>query len=532
LLRFFALLACVAGCSVNSPGGGSEAGNGLVVGNVIAANGKPAAGAQVALVASSFNPVTGNIDSAAFWDTTDARGGYRFKVAKPGSYNILALQFCDHTRFSIWNLAVGSQGLTVPPDTLSIPGSVKIQLQAGTIQSNGYIYIPGTGIRAGISAGSCSVTLDSIPAGILPSVCYAAANGSDSSVIRYAIPVISSDTVAVVRPSWKYARRLYLNTSAGGAGITGNVYGFPILVRLTAGNFIFSQAQPGGADLQFTKLDNTPLPYEIERWDSVSGMAEVWVKTDTIFGNIDSQFVYMYWGNPSAQAGSNGAAVFDTGNGFTGVWHMNENPAGGTGSIKDRTANGLNATPLGGMTGADLVTGAIGMGLHFNGVSDALYVGQITPDPHFSLSLWVFSNSLGSYQRFIANQSGYTLWYDSDKQGLRVEYHDSTIWRGIPQDGGTVQPMTVGAWYYLTGTFDGNITRLYVNGTQATASNSIGTGIQLKSDSLILGDAWHIGFVNGIMDEIRIEKVARSADWVRLSYMNQKPVDQLVVFGQ
>ena len=183
------------------------------------------------------------------------------------------------------------------------------------------------------------------------------------------------------------------------------------------------------------------------------------------------------------------------------------------------------------MTSADLVTGEIGQGLHFNGTSDALYVGQVSSTDHsFSLSLWVYSNSLSSYQRFIANQSSYTLWFDSYKNGLRVEFHDSTAWRGIPQDGGTVQPMVTGAWYYLTGTFDGNIVRLYVNGAQATTSDSIGTGPWVKNDSLILGDGWHIGFVNGIMDEIRIEKTARSADWIKLCYMNQMSTDKLMVF--
>ena len=38
------------------------------------------------------------------------------------------------------------------------------------------------------------------------------------------------------------------------------------------------------------------------------------------------------------------------------------------------------------------------------------------------------------------------------------------------------------------------------------------------------------GYFEGIIDEAIVARDARSADWLRLSYMNQKPQDALVMF--
>ena len=35
---------------------------------------------------------------------------------------------------------------------------------------------------------------------------------------------------------------------------------------------------------------------------------------------------------------------------------------------------------------------------------------------------------------------------------------------------------------------------------------------------------------NGKIDEVRVEKVARSADWIKLCFMNQREDDKLVRF--
>ena len=89
-------------------------------------------------------------------------------------------------------------------------------------------------------------------------------------------------------------------------------------------NFDFGQAGSDGADIRFTKPDNSFLSFEIERWDPGLKLAEVWVRIDTIRANDTSQYIKMYWGNDIAQQESSDTAVFGTRYGWAGVWHLAE----------------------------------------------------------------------------------------------------------------------------------------------------------------------------------------------------------------
>ena len=161
----------------------------------------------------------------------------------------------------------------------------------------------------------------------------------------------STASVAIPADGWRHLRRFRLNTTALGAGVAGNVAHFPVLVRLTGGNFDFSQAKDDGADIRFAKSDTTFLPYEIERWDPVAGLAEVWVKVDTVHGGDSTQSLTMYWGNTDAADSSNGTAVFDTAAGFAGVWHLSD-----TGdSVHDATGDAFNGTNSGSTASAGMI---------------------------------------------------------------------------------------------------------------------------------------------------------------------------------
>ena len=105
--------------------------------------------------------------------------------------------------------------------------------------------------------------------------------------------------------TWQYSTKVSINTTSGGANVTGDVPNFPALVRLTSTNFTFAQANANGSDIRFSKADGTHLPYEIERWDGTGQLAEIWVLVDNILGNNNQQFIIMYWGKASASDSSN-----------------------------------------------------------------------------------------------------------------------------------------------------------------------------------------------------------------------------------
>ena len=159
--------------------------------------------------------------------------------------------------------------------------------------------------------------------------------------------------------TWAHSRRLLLNTSSTGADISGDVVNFPILLRLNPGNFsYFSQTADGGKDVRFSTSEGTHLPYQIERWvdgTANNDTAEIWIRVETIYGDNFNQSIVMYWGKTGTADSSNGAAVFDTANGFQAVWHMGE----GSDDAVDATVNNYDASRSG---DAARIAGGIGRG--------------------------------------------------------------------------------------------------------------------------------------------------------------------------
>ncbi|MBD3393012.1 MAG: DUF2341 domain-containing protein, partial [Chitinivibrionales bacterium] len=181
-------------------------------------------------------------------------------------------------------------------------------------------------IRTVDGGGSFTVILD--PAG--------GAVGRDTMTIAIEDRGGNTDTVTVV--ALYRGHKVIMNTSPGGADVGTAVYDFPVVVRLTSATFDFTQAEADGSDLRFATSGGTSLPFEIERFDASAQEAEIWVKVDTVLGNNATQYIEMTWGDTDAPGGSDGGAVFDTSNGFVGVWHLSE------GSFADATANGNDGT--------------------------------------------------------------------------------------------------------------------------------------------------------------------------------------------
>jgi hypothetical protein len=324
---------------------------------------------------------------------------------------------------------------------------------------------------------------------------------------------------------------------------------FPVLIRLNAGNFVFLQARSADADLMFTNSNSAALPYEIERWDPAANHAEVWVRVDTVFGNDSNQSITMYWGASTmdsmgslqgpATSPSKGAAVFDTADGFQGVWHMGDNASN---SVRDATANryhGLSpdsARP-------SIADGAIGACRTFDGSRDYITMPNTATGKldfpqkgKYSVSAWVMADTFVDLQQVLVSKGRYQyfLWVDSTSWQF-WEYQDRAGWEASAQQG------TLRQWVLLTGVRDGAAQHLYVNGEPADS-------FSLKSDfnprnttnNLILGRAQDVAtgshanagfcYFRGKIDEVRIMSTTQSPDWVRLCYMNQREDNKLVVF--
>ena len=541
-----ALTALFMTCSsqMQSAGGSSDSGNPRVVATVRNPNGTPAAGVPVRLRHSDYvtppalaKPAINNVDTL-----TDAQGRFAFSGIDTGSYSIEVRE--PAATNSGQGLAVllscaiaGRDTENLGTDTLRPCAAVRGSIDTSGISGKRlFVQVPGLERLVQVDPAG-TFTLSDLPAGLF-SLRIIAVAGSQTTVIRTdQVSAISGDTVGITMSGWNAVKRLFLNTTASGAGISGNVHDFPVLVRLTNKNFNFGQAKAGGSDIRFAKQNGSALPYEIERWDSAGGLAEIWVKVDTVYGNDSTHCLVMYWGNPASASASSSAAVFDTANGFEGVWHLAE-PAHAI--VKDATIHHYDGTPSD--TAPVPVGGAIGIAQSFDGVSNYVEMKgtanstlNFPAHGNYTVSAWAYIDSFktivpglndhidiatkGNFQYNL--QVNGTIWQFA-------EFQDQVGWdivRGNAESG---------KWTYIVGVRDGPQEYLYVNGmcVDSSPGNDPGLAPRDTTKNLCIGrfSGLPLYYFDGKIDEVRISNMSRSADWEKLCYMNQKEYDALVVF--
>lgn len=111
---------------------------------------------------------------------------------------------------------------------------------------------------------------------------------------------------------WKWERAVTLNNGSAPAAS-----GLQSVINLTSSNFDFASARSDGADIRILDTDKaTPLPFWIEAFDKTAQRARVWFKCDVPASA--SKTVYLYSGKDDATPASNGAAVFEFFEDFTG----------------------------------------------------------------------------------------------------------------------------------------------------------------------------------------------------------------------
>lgn len=335
--------------------------------------------------------------------------------------------------------------------------------------------------------------------------------------------------------TWSYHKHVGLNTRpvGGGAAVSGAVLNVPVLVRLDATNFSagFAQSVGRGADLRFTKLgDAVRLPHQIERWDSAGKKAEIWVRVDSVKGNALTTLRF-HWGKAGAADSSNGARVFDTTQGFTAVWHLNESASD---SARDASANRFHAAPT-----ASPGSGAavIGQGRTFDGTSQHFQVPNSAAgklnfplDGVYTLSAWAYIDpNSTAVDRVIAakHDNQYALKISTDARWQFFEYDGNWTIAGASYE--------TGRWTYLTGVMNGRDTYLYVDGLEAESvlDCCAGGGSRNETADFFIGRAGESArrWWWGSIDELRVARVARSADWARLEYQNQRPGATMMLYS-
>jgi hypothetical protein len=332
--------------------------------------------------------------------------------------------------------------------------------------------------------------------------------------------------------AWLHGLRLRLDTGPQGADVAGGVRDFPVSIRLAASDFPFAEASGDGSDIRFSNADGTVLDYQIETWDSKDGKAQIWVRLPLIQGGDAKQWIRMHWGNPSAKSESNGAKVFGKAAGFLGVWHL-----GGAAARANSVGSGNDAVAKR-YQGKEAKAGLLGGADSLAGGDPGGYLdigdGYADLSAGFTYSVWVHPAALNYWAHFLDLGNG--TGYESDNLVLHQVYGSQSIaFQNFTGAGKTTyleadKALVPGRWQWLTVTASGKSFRLYLNGSLAaeTESSAPVSRIERKANFLGTSNPSVGGYFNGILDEPTLAETARSPDWIRLAYANQKPDQSLV----
>ena len=318
-------------------------------------------------------------------------------------------------------------------------------------------------------------------------------------------------------PGWKHSGTMYLLTTPEGANLpaTSVVEGFPLLVRLSRDGFDFSQAKAHGEDIRFADAAGKPLAYQIEEWDAAAGTASIWLRMPTIKGNAH-QAIKMFWGKTDATGESSGAAVFNESNGYLSVFHMADPVKDEVGAL---TAKDTGTTASAGMIGKSRRFDE-GKGINCGENITTFPTGS---NPHSS-EVWFKAEKPNTHPFVWGNEQaqGKVAMVFKSPPHIRMDCYNSA---------GNVEntaPLAMSQWLHVVHTFKDGQSKLYVNGVLDGESKG-GIPLNIRNPARMYIGGWYGNFkFVGDIDEVRVSKVARSADWVRMSYENQKPMQTLV----
>ena len=323
----------------------------------------------------------------------------------------------------------------------------------------------------------------------------------------------------------KYARKFTVTFSgyAGSAPLTD----FPVLVRVSTNSpvgFSYADCQkPNGGDLRFADASGNLLPSEVDTWNT-NGQSLVWVKVPTLSASTKISAYYGWAFAPSVEATN----VWDSG--YVGVWHLGESAL----PLKESSGTSTDFTESADSQEILAATGAVGGAVDFAAGTRysrllALDDDDLDGFTDFTVEMWTKQESpCSDYQPYLlaktaSSQYAYIFYQNRAAQSafkIGIDGLDSgNIITGI------AMTPSMDSWTHQTVVRDTAKDKAFafLNG------NPVSDGVTLTSTSAITSSTspLYLGNANGNspssgfpgqIDELRISKVARSADWVKATH--------------
>jgi len=260
-------------------------------------------------------------------------------------------------------------------------------------------------------------------------------------------------------------------------------------------------AQPGTAGLP----DLPVTTYTYDRYGNVLTAVEQ-------VGSVSRTTATVY--DPAGRKVADSLSTAGSGGGPSGLVAAYGFEEGAGSSIADGSGNANNGT----ISGAGWTTaGRFGKALTFDGLDDSVAVADaasLDMTNALTLSAWVKPDAImGRWQHVITKEHGANAAYAMKADGnfsrpdLGLNRTDSSWWYA----NGT-SALTSGQWAHVTGTWDGQVMRLYINGVWVRSTSMSGS-IFTSTGVLRIGGTAALGaseFFDGTVDEVRIYNRALS----------------------
>ena len=289
---------------------------------------------------------------------------------------------------------------------------------------------------------------------------------------------------------------------------------FPVLIKLNAANvcgFAHGQCGRGGADLRFSDAaeGGNELFYEIEKWDEAAATATsfIWVRMRSL---LPGSSIWMWWGNPKANAPEAAFAQSTWAPAYQAVWHLSD-------KNKDSTRHGRLLAVAQDRRGTETVHGVAGEAQRFDPdaelVCTNINTGSAGP---YAIMAWVQNAPGQSYKDW-----GASVWrFAGSAHGLDITAAGNYRMNWFNDVGAVESDLHVQADGYhclLSTVTSGGRTATLFNDGAATFPVRSCAGQRLDGVFRLGHTSYHAHWV-GCIDEVRVMSTAVSSDYATAAY--------------
>ncbi len=534
LLSAFAFWACSTS-ETTALGNSAESGNPEIAGVLRFSNGEPAAKVRVTLVPAEYSALSGEMLDSSWMEKTDSLGRYSFDRVPDGAFSLEALDSASGKMFLKLGIGAKDSTLVEVDGVLENTGSVRLGAHGFKDGTTGFVTVPGTTILRAVTVEMGNIFVDSLPADSLSPLVFVSDDGYSLS-LKEGVLVVADSVVNVDAERVSFGFKFLLDAAA--IGVSENLLNFPLKLSLDSSDYDFSGLERVQGVWRAV-LCGDSLSLDLSYSDVRAGKFTFWTRIPKLRSGVsDSLFLY-FTERDSVQSENSDVSVFA--DSYIAAWHFDE----GADSVWDATGNSFVGEPKN-MTVAD--EAVAGSALYYDGKNSSVRIPNsaegdfdVTVKDPITFSVWVKMDDLkkssvvfgkGAFQYHLSYLNGTeSLWLyeafsdeilgqDSTTASTRYWYCDSTVEAGV--------------WTFFAVVQDTGKTVMYVNDSLIVSEARVGTSTKSRiADSLfVIGELVYPADsatntvthrFKGIIDELHVSRVPRSADWVKASYANQNP---------